>query len=222
MPRLGRYCQGEIAFAMNRDSEYGDALRLTLVFRISHRRGPSYLRNQQRCRFANSSLHLAGLEIRLRNQATTESLLRIPVQPKRQTSTLTLSFYRRRPRHQTAPVVCSQYQLSKLQEEENGREEVDDFQSGSPVVADPLNARCSSPLHSGYDAEKAELLRKVSRLREIAHLYNDEAEEWFSKYMKYKGHQETRITALLQRHFPLSNIAGYNLAQDKIIYVWDV
>ena len=26
--------------------------------------------------------------------------------------------------------------------------------------------------------------------------------------MKYKGHQETRITALLQRHFPLSNIAG--------------
>ena len=118
--------------------------------------------------------------------------------------------------------MCSQYQLSKLQEEENGREEVDDFQSGSPVVADPLNARCSSPLHSGYDAEKAELLRKVSRLREIAHLYNDEAEEWFSKYMKYKGHQETRITALLQRHFPLSNIAGYNLAQDKIIYVWDV
>ena len=101
MPRLGRYCQGEIAFAMNRDSEYGDALRLTLVFRISHRRGPSYLRNQQRCRFANSSLHLAGLEIRLRNQATTESLLRIPVQPKRQTSTLTLSFYRRRPRHQS-------------------------------------------------------------------------------------------------------------------------
>ena len=42
------------------------------------------------------------------------------------------------------------------------------------------------------------------------------------KYMKYKGHQEARITALLQRHFPLSNIAGYNLAQDKIIYVWDV
>ena len=42
------------------------------------------------------------------------------------------------------------------------------------------------------------------------------------QYMKYKGHQHTRITALLQRHFPLSNIAGYNLAQDKIIYVWDV
>ena len=109
--------------------------------------------------------------------------------------------------------------MSKLQEEENGREEVDDFQSGSPVVADPLNARCSSPLHSGYDAEKAELLRKVSRLREIAHLYNNEAEEWFSKYMKCKGHQETRNR---QRHFPLSNIDGYNLAQDKIIYIWDV
>ena len=40
--------------------------------------------------------------------------------------------------------------------------------------------------------------------------------------MKYKGHQETSITAQLQRHFPLSNITGYNLAKDKIIYVWDV
>ena len=42
------------------------------------------------------------------------------------------------------------------------------------------------------------------------------------KYMKYRGHQETRITALLQRHLSLSIIVGYNLAQDKIIYVWDV
>ena len=40
--------------------------------------------------------------------------------------------------------------------------------------------------------------------------------------MKYKRHQETRITALLQRHFPLSNIAGNYLAQDKIIYVCEV
>ena len=40
--------------------------------------------------------------------------------------------------------------------------------------------------------------------------------------MKNKGHQEKRITSLLQRHFPLSNIAGYNLAKDKIICVWDV
>ena len=62
----------------------------------------------------------------------------------------------------------------------------------------------------------------MNRLREIAHRYNDEAEEWFGKYMKYKRHEETRITSLLQRHFPLSNIAGYNLAQDKIIYLWDV
>ena len=54
-------------------------------------------------------------------------------------------------------------------------------------------------------------------VREIAHLYNDEAEGWLGKYIKYKGHQEARTTALLQRHFPLSNIAGYNLAQDKII-----
>ena len=51
---------------------------------------------------------------------------------------------------------------------------------------------------------------------------NDEGEEWFSKYMKYKRHEETRITCLLQLHFVLSNIAGYYLAQDKIIYLWDV
>ena len=46
---------------------------------------------------------------------------------------------------------------------------------------------------------------------------NDEGEEWFSKYMKYKRHEETRITCLLHlhsRHFPLSNIAGSDL--------WDV
>ena len=42
------------------------------------------------------------------------------------------------------------------------------------------------------------------------------------KYMKYKRHEETRITSLLQRHFPLSNIAGYNLARDKIKILWDV
>jgi len=60
--------------------------------------------------------------------------------------------------------------------------------------ADPLKLQGALQLHSGPDEEKAELLRKVSRPREIAHLYNDEAEEWFGKYMKYKGHQETRIT----------------------------
>ena len=69
-----------------------------------------------------------------------------------------------------------------------------------------------------------DMMRKVIELslRKIAHLYNDGAEEWFSKCIKYKGHKETRIASLLQRHFPLSTIAGYNLAQDKIIYVWDV
>ena len=39
--------------------------------------------------------------------------------------------------------------------------------------------------------------------------------------MKYKRHEETRITCLLHWHFPLSNIAGYNLAQDNIIYFGD-
>ena len=40
--------------------------------------------------------------------------------------------------------------------------------------------------------------------------------------MKYKRHEESRIISLLQLHFPLPNIAGYNLAQDKIIYLWDI
>ena len=70
--------------------------------------------------------------------------------------------------------------------------------------------------------ENAEFLHKVSRLREIVPHYKDEAEEWFGMYTKYKRHEETRITCLLQRHFPLTNIAGYYLAQDKIIYLWDV
>ena len=39
--------------------------------------------------------------------------------------------------------------------------------------------------------------------------------------MKYQRYEETRITCLLQRPFPLSNIAGYNLAQDNIIYLGD-
>ena len=36
-------------------------------------------------------------------------------------------------------------------------------------------------LHSDHDNEKAELQRKVNRLREIVHLDNDMAEEWFCK-----------------------------------------
>ena len=47
-------------------------------------------------------------------------------------------------------------------------------------------------------------------------------EEWFFKYIKYKRHKETRITCQLLLHFPLSNMGGYNLAQDKIIYLWDI
>ena len=40
--------------------------------------------------------------------------------------------------------------------------------------------------------------------------------------MKYKRHQEARITALLQWHFLLSNIAGYSLAKGDSIYFWDI
>ena len=62
----------------------------------------------------------------------------------------------------------------------------------------------------------------MKRLWEVAHHCNNEAEEWFQKCLKYKAQGETRATCLLQRHFRLSNIAGYDLAQDKIIYLWDV
>ena len=37
--------------------------------------------------------------------------------------------------------------------------------------------------------------------------------------MKHKRRQEVRITALRERYFPLSNIAGYNLVQDKTTFV---
>ena len=45
-----------------------------------------------------------------------------------------------------------------------------------------------------------------------------------NKYMKSKRHEETRITCLLQRHFPQPNLnfAGYDLAQNKIMYLWDL
>ena len=43
--------------------------------------------------------------------------------------------------------------------------------------ADPLNVQGALQLHSGYEEEKAQLLGKVNQLREIAHLYNDVAED---------------------------------------------
>ena len=57
-----------------------------------------------------------------------------------------------------------------------------------------------------HEEKNAELLHNVSRLSEIEHHYNDEVEEWFGKYMKYKRHEETRINCRLQQHFPLSSV----------------
>ena len=85
------------------------------------------------------------------------------------------------------------------------------------LPVDPLNLQSTQQLHSGHEEEKAELLDKVNRLRETEYLCNNKLEVWFSKYMQYKGLQKTTITALLQKHFPLSHIAGHNLAQDKFI-----
>ena len=52
--------------------------------------------------------------------------------------------------------------------------------------ADFLNVQGALPLHFSHKEEKAELLRKVKRLREIAHLYNEGdqgVKEWFCKYI---------------------------------------
>ena len=57
---------------------------------------------------------------------------------------------------------------------------------------------------SSYEEENAKLQRKVDRLRAAVHILNDEAEEWFGKYPKYKGHEQGRITWLLQRPFQRS------------------
>ena len=100
--------------------------------------------------------------------------------------------------------------------------EADDLAPCDTPSDDPSESQGTSPLRSGHEEKNAELRRKVKRLRDIAHHYNDEAEEWCQKYLKYKAQEEARITCLLQRHFPLSNISGYDLAQDKIIYLWDV
>ena len=48
------------------------------------------------------------------------------------------------------------------------------------------------------------------------------ANQWFGKYLKYKRHEEVRITCLQQQHFPRSSIDEHDLAQDNIIYTWDV
>ena len=106
------------------------------------------------------------------------------------------------------------------EEARRGREDTDAAptakgQSEAPLRLLPpiLYHQGASPLHEG---ENIELMRKVNRLqlhlilrgRRVYFMY-------FSKYMKYKRHEETRITCLLQQHFPLSNIAGYNLDGDN-------
>ena len=86
--------------------------------------------------------------------------------------------------------MCSHYQLSKLQAEKRNVEvaatAVDEDADAAPPTccqseaasqapsAYPLHQRGALPLHEG---ENAELLRKVSRLREIVHHYNDNEEE---------------------------------------------
>ena len=64
-----------------------------------------------------------------------------------------------------------------------------------------------------HDGENTELQREVNSLLQqprLAAAPNSQRRK-SGKYMKYKRHEETRIIYLLQLHFPLSNITGYNL-----------
>ena len=71
-----------------------------------------------------------GLEGRLQNQAaTTESPPQHPAEEPDEYSQAESSSSQALP-----PVVRFQYQSSKLQEEENERHEVDNFEGGAPVV----------------------------------------------------------------------------------------
>ena len=55
----------------------------------------------------------------------------------------------------------------------------------------------------------------MEQFRGVAHHYNDKADEWFSKVQEARGNKD---------HMPavMSNITGFTLAQDKIIYLWYV
>ena len=50
---------------------------------------------------------------------------------------------------------------------------------------------------------------------------NDNTEKWLGKHM-VQGAKGNENQYLLQKHFPLYNIACYNLIQDMIIYLWDI
>ena len=60
-----------------------------------------------------------------------------------------------------------------------------------------------------------ELWSNVEQFRGFAHHYNDKADEWFGKVQEARGNKD---------HMPavMSNITGFTLAQDKIIYLWYV
>ena len=92
--------------------------------------------------------------------------------------------------------MCLQYQLSKLQEEENGRDEVDDIEGGSPVVdkdantAPDASCQCKAP----GPAPQADPLtvHMAPRCSTLAMMWRGQSscakltlEEWFSKYMMY-------------------------------------
>ena len=85
---------------------------------------------------------------------------------------------------------------------------VDEEATAAPVAACP--AACPAPSSEPAQSETT------------AHIYNDEAEAWFCKIHEVQGARGHKDHALLERDFPQSNITGYDLAKDKIIYLWGV
>ena len=73
-------------------------------------------------------------------------------------------------------------------------------------------------------------VRKLKWLQDIADHYNDEEEEWGPtvrsiwsiRRRREQGSPASWTPTDLKRRFPLSNISGYDIAQDKITYLWNV
>ena len=126
---------------------YADTLPLTLLYRIS-RRGPSYLRNQQRRAFAKSARRVIfATKPPSSCLRTVESAAILPANSRRAGRELSrrgfiIAGLAARP---TVTVVCSQYRLSKFQEEEDGRDEVN-RSTGEPEVPEVNEDASATPI----------------------------------------------------------------------------
>ena len=112
---------------------YADTLPLTLLFRIS-RRGPSYLRNQQRRAFAKSTQRVIfATKPPSSRLCTVKSAAILPAAEQTVEEQDENSHAEASSSQASHPVVCSQYLLSKFQEEDHGRDKVN-HSTGEPEV----------------------------------------------------------------------------------------